>query len=353
MPWVLASTFPVGADWIFGCIPGHLHRFSPVEPHYRHDRSRRSASARDWLDYLVQAVRAWWRAVRLGHTAGIVTVFPQLALLVGVIKRLTRSRRPVVAMMFNLGRTYGGLQGALARFGLQAVDRFVVHSTHEIAVYSAWLSLPAERFVFVPLSIDEKPVTVDEDVERPFVVSMGTANRDYALLMRALARTGLPATVVAGPHALEGVVVPPAVTVLSGLTIDACHVLCQRARVSVVPLRAAETAAGQVSVLEAMMFGRPIVATRCVGTVDYVRDGVDGLLVPEGDAEALGDAIERLWRDEATRTALAAAARRTALARYTFAAVAPRIEAILSGLARGAPQSRDTVATADGPGLSR
>ena len=352
MQWVLASSFPVGGDWIFGRISSRYHRFTPIEPHYRHDRSRRGASLRDWLDYLVQAARAWWCATRLGSSVGIVTVFPQLAVLVGVLKRLTRSRRPVVAMMFNLGRTHGGLQGALARFGLQAVDRFVVHSTHEIGVYSEWLSLPAERFVFVPLSVDQKAVTVDEDVEQPFVLSMGSANRDYTVLMRALEATGIPAIVVAGPHALEGVAVPPTVNVLSGLSIDACHGLCQRARVSIVPLRAADTAAGQVSVLEAMMFGKPVVATRSVGTVDYIRDGVDGLLVAEGDAEALSGAIARLWADEPLRTGIGAAARRSALARYTFEAVSHRVESILNALVPESAQ-RAEVAPADGPGLSR
>lgn len=334
MQWIVASSFHVGDGWIFGLIDSPLHRFANVEPHYRHDRSRAKAGLRDWRDYLVHALRAWRRVRAAGPRAGLVTVFPQLAVLAGAVKRLASSRRPLVAMMFNLGRTYGGLQGRLARFGLAAVDRFIVHSTSEIDEYSRWLGLPRERFVFVPLSIDEKPVTIAEDEAAPFVLSMGTAHRDYPLLTRALARLPCRAVIVAGAHALEGVDVPSNVTVLSNRSIDECHALCQRARISVVPLVDTVTAAGQVSVLEAMMFGRPVVATRCAGTVDYVRDGIDGVLVPPDDVEAMRTAIDSLWTDEVRRRAIGSAARQSALARFTFRAVALRLEAILDALAR-------------------
>ena len=339
MQWILTSSFPVGEGWIFERIASTAHRFVAVEPLYRHDRSRAKAGIGDWLDYLRHAIAAWRRAGRVAGRVGIITVFPQLAVLVGVLKRLTGSRRPVVAMMFNLGRTYGGIQGALARFGLRSVDRFVVHSRHEIDIYSEWLGLPAERFVFVPLSIEGKTISLAEDEQRPFVLAMGTANRDYALLMRALCAIGRPAVVVAGAHALEGLAIPANVTVRSGLSIDECHALCQRARVSVVPLRAAQTASGQVSLLEAMMFGRAVVATRAVGTVDYVVDGVDGLLVPEGDQAAMECAIELLWTDAARRRSVAAAALRTATSRFTFAAAARPIEAILDRLVASAPST--------------
>lgn len=46
--------------------------------------------------------------------------------------------------------------------------------------------------------------------------------------------------------------------------------------------------------LEALAVGCPVVASRTGGLVDVVDDGVDGLLVPPGDAGALADALRRL-----------------------------------------------------------
>ncbi len=62
-------------------------------------------------------------------------------------------------------------------------------------------------------------------------------------------------------------------------------------------------------VLEAMATGRPVAATRVAGTPEVVRDGVDGLLVPPADAEALADALAKLAGDPAMRREMGAAGR--------------------------------------------
>lgn len=49
-----------------------------------------------------------------------------------------------------------------------------------------------------------------------------------------------------------------------------------------------------VSVLEAMAAGKPVVATRAGGLPEIVDDGVTGVLVPPGDAEALARALATL-----------------------------------------------------------
>jgi glycosyltransferase involved in cell wall biosynthesis len=52
-----------------------------------------------------------------------------------------------------------------------------------------------------------------------------------------------------------------------------------------------------VSLLQAASAGVPIVASRAGGIPEAVRDGVNGLLVPPGDAEALGEAVGRVLGD--------------------------------------------------------
>ena len=60
--------------------------------------------------------------------------------------------------------------------------------------------------------------------------------------------------------------------------------------------------------IEAMDFGRAVVATRVGGSPELVRDDVTGLLVEPRDPEALARAVVALLRDAARRVRLGAAA---------------------------------------------
>ncbi|HYB30396.1 MAG TPA: flippase-like domain-containing protein [Solirubrobacteraceae bacterium] len=59
---------------------------------------------------------------------------------------------------------------------------------------------------------------------------------------------------------------------------------------------------------EAFAAGTPVVASDIAGYRDVVRDGVDGVLVPRGDAQALAEALRDLWDEPVRRAAMARAA---------------------------------------------
>lgn len=68
-----------------------------------------------------------------------------------------------------------------------------------------------------------------------------------------------------------------------------------------------------VALLEAMAWGRPILATRVGGVPDVVADGAEARIVPPGSPEALADAMRALLADPDERLRLGRAARRRAL----------------------------------------
>lgn len=78
------------------------------------------------------------------------------------------------------------------------------------------------------------------------------------------------------------------------------------AAADVVALSSREEGQGSV-LLDAMQCGKPVAATAAGGIPDVVVDRQTGLLVPPGDATALGEALARLCTDQALRQRLGAA----------------------------------------------
>jgi glycosyltransferase involved in cell wall biosynthesis len=315
MDWLVASPFIHSSNdnWLIPFVPNSVsgtRTIGVVPALYRHDRSKALTNLNGWKDYLDHGFGAWSQATQSSKPKGLITCFPQLALIVGMRKRASFKRLPVVASVFNLGHTPQGLKRKLAQQCLSSVDVFLVHSKAEIKVYSEWLELSPTRFQFVPLQRPSARITHDENTESPYLIALGSAQRDYRVLFQALAKLRYRTIVVAAEHAVSGFSVPSNVSVRSGLSAVECHELLQGARAHVLPLRNRTTASGQVTLLDAMAFGKASVVTESPGTVDYVDNGIDGSLVPPDDCSALVRALERVWDDAQLRRKLGENARK-------------------------------------------
>jgi glycosyltransferase involved in cell wall biosynthesis len=85
------------------------------------------------------------------------------------------------------------------------------------------------------------------------------------------------------------------------------------------------------SLIQTMACGAPVVSTDCdFGPREVIADGVDGYLVPVGDAAALADRALRLLADDGLRARMAQVARASAQ-RFTTAASMARYEAAIEG----------------------
>ena len=90
------------------------------------------------------------------------------------------------------------------------------------------------------------------------------------------------------------------------------------------------------SVLEAAASARPLIVTDVPGCRHVVRSGVEGLVVPPADPDALAGALARLAGDRELRLRMGAAARERVLAGFTIAHVEAGIRDAYGRL-RGGP----------------
>jgi glycosyltransferase involved in cell wall biosynthesis len=80
--------------------------------------------------------------------------------------------------------------------------------------------------------------------------------------------------------------------------------------------------------LEALSCEKAFVSTDTTGVREVVRDGVNGILVPQGDAHSLGRALVRLIRDPTLRRAMGRQARALVVDRFTWSRAVDEYEAL-------------------------
>jgi len=83
--------------------------------------------------------------------------------------------------------------------------------------------------------------------------------------------------------------------------------------------------------LEAQAMGLPVVATDISGNRDVIVNGVNGLLIPPGDAEALREALLRIVSDLDDYQRMSEASRNLA-AQYSWAEIGARFERLYAGM---------------------
>lgn len=335
MHWAVAAPYFDRADdqWISDAAPASDHSFQIV-PRFGVDRNWHQASARtnltEWLNRARQSIRA------CGTEAdGIITVFPQLAAVTGAVKTVRRDRRPQVAWMFNTEGFGPRRRRVVARRILRNVDRFVVHSRAEIALYAKTLGLPEDRFTFVPLQYGgfvetEAPAGIGE---QPYVFATGSGHRDYETFFTAMAKLGYPTLVLASDRALAGLTPPPNVEIIDQLSRPEIRRLVRHARVNVVPLNDEGPTAGLITIVETFRHGRSLVVTERPGLDDYCRPGETVLGAGLYDAASLAESIDAMWSESSERQRLDAAADAFAQANCTDEAVATHLIRILDEVA--------------------
>jgi phosphatidyl-myo-inositol dimannoside synthase len=159
--------------------------------------------------------------------------------------------------------------------------------------------------------------------------------KGFAQLIDASAGLEHARVVIAGAGDLRGELQARAlergapVTLVGALERDAVRAAFAAADVVAVPSvvdRAGNVDGLPNTLLEALAAGRAVVASRLAGIPDVVQDGVNGRLVPPGDAPALAAALRELLADDVQRGRLGAAARDTAVARLGWDAAARAFE---------------------------
>lgn len=273
------------------------------------DITQKRTGAKKWLMYFRLAAKARWHML-FHHYDLVVTSFPQVGFAMSFMQWLFPDKTPHIVWLFNMGHAYQGLTQRLSQRFLRSASRFIVYSNHEREAYSKTLDIPIEKFVFTPLTISkitkEEYTGAREKYQLPehFISALGSSSRDYASLFKAIESLPVHLVVVTHPYAIKGLEVPNNVTLLQSISQYDYLSIIAESDICVIPVSNRETASGQMTFIQSLALETPCIATRCIGTADYIQHGENALFVEMGDVDGLHDAIQRVLTDEELRSKL-------------------------------------------------
>lgn len=227
------------------------------------------------------------------------------ALVFAIMRRLFRRKTRIYLLGFIFTQRNNPLIERLRHlyFGrlFALVDGILCHSSLEVKRYEDIFPHARGKFVFVPYGLHihgYEETTTFQDPAKSHALSAGRSGRDYPILFQVFADSGYPLHVVCDAEkALKNCMPAQNITVLRGCYDDSYSQELRQAGMVIVPLAVDDISAGQMVLIQAMAYRKPIIATHTPTIEEYLTHEENALLVPPGDAIALRTAVDRLRND--------------------------------------------------------
>jgi glycosyltransferase involved in cell wall biosynthesis len=222
------------------------------------------------------------------------------ALMFAALLKLTRSKIPHVALMFWISKPK---KAAVLKRVHSHINKIVLWTSSHREFAINVLGISPSKIKFIPYYVDEKfwrPMEQETDM----IASVGIEMRDYPTLIKALNGLDIKCHLAAGSARgklfdtvraiYEQGPLSPNITV-GKLEPTELRALYARSRFVVVPLLPSDSDNGLTVILEAMAMGKAVICSRTSGQRDVIQEGKTGIFVPQGNADALREAIQYLW----------------------------------------------------------
>lgn len=197
------------------------------------------------------------------------------------------------------------LQRLLLRLGRRLLVQVQPHTAEESKIQEEYFGVPSTLSHPIPWSSS----LIGFDIEATpgnYIVTGGVSFRDYKTFFDAVRGLPYPIEIGANPTAMGA----DAAVDFSGVSdLDKSSVIIHtdldnrgyyrkvaQSRVFVMPLiPGLLRSAGDQTILNAMYFGKIVIATDSIATRAYIQDGINGYIVPPSDVAAMRAAIETVY----------------------------------------------------------
>ena len=171
------------------------------------------------------------------------------------------------------------------------IKYFVVFSESEKRRYADYFDIPESQFIFETLGYEDKTKDVPRLESADFYLAAGRSNRDYKFLTEAWGKRKEKLEIIC--DTLNSKSVRENIKILTNCHDDDFFRELSKCRAVIVPLENTHISSGQLVIIQAMMYGKPVIVTENETVTDYIDSGRTGLVIKKTEKD-LSDSITAL-----------------------------------------------------------
>lgn len=247
--------------------------------------------------YIWQGMKAFWADK---HYDVVISHGAQSGLMYSLLRTIFLRRKPV-HIIFDIGSMNGArknkLENRLIQWMLRSKPFIICHSKIIIENYKTSYQNLVERSRFIPFGVDIDDFKLQAPaLDTNYILSFGASKRDYKTLLEAW--SSIKTTHKLRLIGYQQQCSAANVEVIKRVSIAELRTHIANALFVVIPLPVFNYSYGQMSFLQSMSMGRPVIVTRTPSSVDYLQDGKGAFLVNPYDAADMKAKLEHLLNNQ-------------------------------------------------------
>jgi glycosyltransferase involved in cell wall biosynthesis len=237
-------------------------------------------------------------------TEVIISWQMRIGVVYGILKRVFHRRAPPLHIVqdFHIDVTRNEwlyrARLAFMKLAIPGIDFFCCTSTEEERIYSRMFGIPRDRILFLPLAPSSPPCLETVKTQSDYIFSYGNSDRDYDTLIEAVTNLNIR-TVILSQRYHPGKALPNHVFhIRERISEKELYHWIVASRMVIVPLKDHRIAAGQLSLLQVMSVGRPVVVTMNMATREYAVHRRTAMFYEAKNSRELAAHILYLWNHQ-------------------------------------------------------
>ncbi len=289
--------------------------------------------------YLIHWPRCFWVSLRAfwrrGNYDWVIAWQQIMGIYFGLFKRLSCSKSPklflpITNIMQRKNRIISFIRKKITTASWKAVDKIGFFSVPDMERVVSDYDLPAYKAVHLPFGINLKKFPSDWIFNLDsYICSVGISYRDYETIIKAAEKIDRQFVIVTQQFALKGLKIPDNVLVYTNTFGRKTQEIMLNASIIVLTFKFENCPAGENCILEAMWYGKPLIVTRTITSIQYIDHGVNGLYVPLKNPEAVVEAINYILSNPAKAKDMGYRARRSVEKNYSMEVFGTKVAKII------------------------